>query len=338
MHLEGLSNIGVSVVIISYNGENRIVPTLEHLSAQKNINFEWEVLIIDNNSSDNTGATAKNYWQNSNNICPLRVINETRSGAMYARKCGMINSNYRYMLYCDDDNWLSENYVKTAFDRIHSNEEIAAIGGQGFLTFENNDNKPDWISRYSGKFGAGPQGEQDGDVTDFKGSLYTAGAIFDRVWLSRLYACGFKPLLSGRDGISLVAGEDTELTYGLKRIGGRLHYYSELKFLHFMPSSRMNWNYLLKLSKAMEEGSYLLIPYKKSKPDSKLFSTILSLFFIAKYYIKSLFNGFKEGDDNQVYMNIFIGRLNGIKTGNKKHSEMYHIINKLKKCSSNKSY
>ena len=333
MHLKGLSNIGVSVVIICFNGEKRIVPTLEHLSTQKNVNFGWDILIIDNNSSDNTSSTAKNFWQKHSGICPLRVIKESKSGAMYARKCGMINSNYRYMLFCDDDNWLSDHYVKTAFDRIRSDEKIAAIGGHGILTFEHNFEKPDWISRYSGKFGAGPQGRQDGDITDYKGSIYTAGAILDRVWLSKLYSCGFKPLLPGRDGVSLVAGEDTELTYGLKKIGGRLHYYSDLKFQHFMPSARMNWNYLLKLSKAMEIGNYLLQPYKKQKPDNVFLTILFSLYLIAKYFLKSIFHGFKEGDDNQVYMNMFIGRLQAIISGKKLRCEMYDIINNLNNCS-----
>src|SRR6476620_2758407 len=155
--LDGLNNIGVSVVIVTFNGASRLKPTLEHLSRQKNIDFNWEVLLIDNNSADDTQAVATSVWNTNNPPCPLRIIKESRPGTMFARRSGIDNAKYRYLLFCDDDNWLPEHYVKFAFDKINHHAEIAAIGGCGELEFEGNFNKPDWIDKYAPLFGSGAQ-------------------------------------------------------------------------------------------------------------------------------------------------------------------------------------
>ncbi len=326
MKLSNLENHGVSVVIVTYNGANKIKPTLEHLANQKGINFEWEVILVDNNSTDNTGKYAEEIWKNCGEVCPLKVIKEKKPGTMYARKNGIINSSYRYMLFCDDDNWLAEHYVKTAYEQIHKKNDIAAVGGKGVMEFEDNFTIPEWIHRHAGKFGVGPQGKENEDVK----SLYTAGTIFDRVWLAKLYSAGFQSMLRGRDGKSLIAGEDTELTYGLNLIGGKLRYCQSMQFLHFMPSTRINWRYLLKLSKAMEQGAYLLKPYKNNYMHRNiLIEYLVTSAFIVKYFAKSIVHGFSEGEDSVVHLHMFLGRFQVLKNSRKNHRKAEKIICEL---------
>jgi glycosyltransferase involved in cell wall biosynthesis len=261
--LENLDKTGVSIVVCSYNGKDRIKPTLEHLAKQRNINFPCEILLVDNNSSDDTSSIALDVWKSLSCPFDLRVISETKPGTMYARKAGIIFSRYRYMLFCDDDNWLGDNYVRRAYEIISSNNEIAAVGGTGVALGENNAVMPLWLLDYESAFGTGPQARHDGDTTNDKGCLYTAGAIMDRIWLDKLYtAYGFTSSLKGRDGKSLVAGEDTELTFALKLIGGRLFYSSSLQFIHFMPLVRTSWRYFRRLNTSIGRSSFLLSPYQ----------------------------------------------------------------------------
>lgn len=330
MKLQGLENIGVSVVIITYNGVSRIGPTLEHLAKQKEIDFEWEVLLIDNNSTDNTIGYAQEIWKQCGNICPLKIIKERKAGQMHARKKGMLNSSYRYMLYCDDDNWLNDHYIKYAFDLIHKENDTAAIGGLGILVFEPGFNKPGWIEKYAGKFGSGHQDRQGGEIN----SLYTAGAIFDRTWLEKLYSSGFVPLLKGRDGKSLVGGEDTELTHGLRVIGAKLKFSPEMWFKHFMPSERMTWSYLLRLSSGMAAGGYLLKPYKRTQTKSLMSELVKTSGLIVKYFFKSLFKGFAEGDANVVHLNEFLGRFRVLGYAKKHHQKTREIIKRMVESSS----
>jgi hypothetical protein len=219
---------------------------------------------------------------------------------MYARKRGMQESKYRYMLYCDDDNWLNPNYFNIAYNVISEKDEIAAVGGKGITVFEKDFIVPEWMEKFDRSFGVGSQGKYSGDITNLKGCLYTAGAILDLKWIDRLYSYGFKSSLKGRDGNSLIAGEDTELTYALKLIGGKLYYNSDMSFKHFMPSGRIQWEYLKKLWWAFGYAEYVISPYTyfmnhEPYPNNKvlLFKNIKKLTILI---LKKAINSSKEGD------------------------------------------
>ena len=300
MLFDNLDQIGISVVICCHNSAERIIPTLEHLSRQQNIAFPWEILLIDNNSSDNTKQVALDFWGKTDSNIPLVVIPEPRPGTMYARKIGIKSASFRYLLYCDDDNWLNEHYLTTAFKTITPSEDIAAVGGKGILVFDSNQSIPGWVETFQNNLGAGPQGKEDGDTTHVKGCLYTAGAILDRKWLDKLYRYGFTSSLKGRDGKSLVAGEDTELTYALKLIGGKLYYSSEMQFRHYMPPQRITWNYLMKLNETFGYSDLLISPYnffwqRKRIPSfiEVLITTIKNSIIIT---IRAISTGFTEGN------------------------------------------
>jgi glycosyltransferase involved in cell wall biosynthesis len=54
---------GVSVIICCYNSEKRIEEVLHHLDKQKDTNhFLWEIILVDNASTDNTAEIARNTW------------------------------------------------------------------------------------------------------------------------------------------------------------------------------------------------------------------------------------------------------------------------------------
>ena len=68
--------IGVSVVIVTYNGKSRLSETLKHLALQQSVECPWEVLLIDNNSTDGTAQFAKEYWEGLVSNISLRIILE----------------------------------------------------------------------------------------------------------------------------------------------------------------------------------------------------------------------------------------------------------------------
>ena len=291
---------GVSVVIVTYNGSERLTATLTHLAAQKNILFNFEIIIVDNNSSDNTIEKAQQIWQELNSPYTLHIVSEKQPGTMFARKRGINEAKYRYMLYCDDDNWLCEDYVSIAYSVICNNNQIAAVGGKGIITYDKNFNIPSWMKNYENNFGTGAQGKIDGDTTNDKGCLYTAGTILDLKWLNQLYTLGFESILKGRDGKTLVAGEDTELTYALKLIGGKLYYSSQMTFKHYMPSERINWKYLKKLWFGFGLADIIISPYHNyfnNKPNrSKAFLLLSSFKAFFRIYLKKLTTKAKQGN------------------------------------------
>ena len=324
---------GVSIVIVTYNGSARLLPTLTHIAQQNAVNFDIEVVLVDNNSSDGTALTCETTWQTLGNPFPLRIVKEEQPGTMYARKKGIETSNYRYILYCDDDNWLTPDYVSIAYASIRLNENIAAVGGCGFIEYEQGFTVPSWMEDYKKHFGTGPQGEQDGDTTHTKGCLYTAGTILDKKWLSLLYNKGFVSALRGRDGKSLVAGEDTELTYALRSIGAKLHYNSKMQFQHFMPKARIRWAYLKKLHEAFGYSDYIVLPYEYYFLNRKFPTRRQQLFKVFKQYthlrLSNLKHGFGEGHPNILTMHRRKGTLKAMVYGYKQHLHVRQIVAKL---------
>jgi len=289
---------GVSIVVVTYNGAGRIEETLKHIAGQSGLNFDIELLVIDNCSTDDTASKAKELWKEYGKPFTLKVIAEPRQGTMYARKRGIDESSYRYILYCDDDNWLSPDYVSVAYHIIKSSSEIAAVGGKGVAYYKQGIEVPGWMHLYEKNLGTGPQGT-DGDTTYAKGCLYTAGAILDKLWIEKLYSRGFKSILKGRDGNSLVAGEDTELTYALKLIGGRLYYSSEMTFKHYIPENRVQWDYIKKLWYSFGVSDFIISPYPQhfsKRPVSNVRFLAGRLKDIFLLLFKKMIFGHKVGD------------------------------------------
>lgn len=324
-----LSNIdvnGISIVIVTYNGAKRLPATLKHLAHQENINFPLELLLIDNKSTDGTADLVAGHWLQLDNPFPLRIVQENRAGTMYARERGISEAGYRYLLYCDDDNWLAPDYVASSYQLIVQNPQIAVLGGRGHLVFEEGFQVPGWLQGVSNYYGAGPQGKKDGDTTFDKGCLYTAGATLDRLWLHKLYQSGFQSVLTGRQGNSLIAGEDTELTYALVVIGAKLHYSEKLVFRHFMTPNRITWSYFLRLSYAFGYSNFVLKTYRRPREKSFFMYAMISVLLIVKYKLLHILKGSKEGDMNACFAAKFNGQWQAIKKSKQTDITINHFL------------
>lgn len=78
---------GISIVICCYNSAQRLPLTLVHLAAQKVAdNFPWEVIVVNNASTDNTEEAAFSSWDRES--IEMRVVYEPQPGLSYARHRG----------------------------------------------------------------------------------------------------------------------------------------------------------------------------------------------------------------------------------------------------------
>ena len=167
---------GISVIICCYNSSSRLLQTLFHLSIQKlKIECLVEIIIVDNNSTDNTRKLAYDYWKSYNSSIPFRVVEEKKPGLTFARFRGIKESKYEYLLFCDDDNWLNSMYIQNGFSILEKNSRIGALGGFGKAAFENNVLEPEWFYYYENIYALGKQGVTSGDITFQKLYVYGAG-------------------------------------------------------------------------------------------------------------------------------------------------------------------
>ena len=84
--------IEISVVICCYNSESRIAETLQFLALQEiSTDVEWEVIVVNNASVDNTAKVAADSWQKyyHGSRARFRVVDELQPGLTKARMTGI---------------------------------------------------------------------------------------------------------------------------------------------------------------------------------------------------------------------------------------------------------
>lgn len=240
-----VNKLGVSIVICCYNSAARLPQTLHHLASQKvSPEICWEVIVVDNASTDNTAQIALELWP-LDFPTPLRVVREPQPGLSFARRRGFEEAQYEFVSFVDDDNWVANNWVETVYEIMISRPEVGACGGRSTAAFERE--APDWFETFQSSFAVGDQAEEEADITESRGWLWGAGLNIRKTAWEQLVRSGFQFLLSDREGAKLSAGGDNELCYGLRLLGWRLYYSPKLELIHFIPKGRITWKYLCQL-------------------------------------------------------------------------------------------
>ncbi len=266
--------MGVSVIICCYNSKDRIYPTLKHLSEQQvPASIPWEIILVNNNSTDDTVEAANRYWVDLKSDFQFSIVNERQPGLSNARRRGLECSRYPYLIFCDDDNWLFPQYVAMANDAMEKLPQAGVIGGYGKPFCE--ETPPDWFAKYSSNYATGLQSEKysEGGIVDItmeKSYVYGAAAVFRKSALIQLYKSNFKNILTDRTGESLLSGGDNELCYSLKLRGYRIYFHLLLEFQHFVPANRLTEEYLLKLNEGFGYSYMMLLPYQYKMTGRKM--------------------------------------------------------------------
>lgn len=245
-----LAEDGVSLILCCFNSVERLPSTLRSLARQHLPGgLSCELIVVDNNSSDNTAEDALKLWNVYGNPFPITVVSEPLQGLAFARRAGVLVASYSIGIFCDDDNWPCQSYVSNAFAYFKRLPSVGLIGGSSLPVFDSEP--PPWIYSKAGFYAIGDQGTFEGDITDRK-YLWGACLAFRVAPLLSVFRSGVNPLLSDRCGSTLSSGGDSEICAWFILMGWRMHWYSNLFFYHYIPSSRLTLSYLHRL---LETGS-----------------------------------------------------------------------------------
>jgi glycosyltransferase involved in cell wall biosynthesis len=256
---------GVSILICCYNSSDVIVQTLEFIFRQKNTDgIPWEIIVVDNASTDNTAQISQDLRNESNCLTPFKIVNESVPGLSAARQKGIKSAKYEYVVFCDDDNRLEENFVRNTFDIMRGNSEIGILGGFGKAEYETFPKS--WFNDWKNSFAIGEQSEIIGDITWTRGFVWGAAMVIRKNAWEKSLANGFKSKLTDRKGNTLSAGGDTEICYALRNNGWKIWYDPKLIFTHYITSERLNWTYLRNLFRGFGNASSGLDEYLKKIP------------------------------------------------------------------------
>jgi glucosyl-dolichyl phosphate glucuronosyltransferase len=121
----------LSVIIPTYNRSNLLRETLDSIINQDLNKSEYEVIIINNGSTDDTENVIKNFKKKSSNISSHIQL---KQGLHEGRNLGYKVSKGDVLVYCDDDieafpTWLSS--IKESFE----DNQVALVGGNNIPKF-----------------------------------------------------------------------------------------------------------------------------------------------------------------------------------------------------------
>lgn len=211
----------------------------------------WEVVVVDNASTDSTADVARASWPAS--TVPLRVVLEPQPGLVHARRCGLANARYEYISFIDDDNWVAPDWVDNVHRTLENYPDTAAVNGHNTACVD--EPLPAWFDRFAIAYAVTPADWAAGDVTDSRGWLWGAGLSIRRAAWNQITEAGWRWRLTGRQGKALSCGEDSELTIALRLAGWRLRYEPSLRLQHRLDPQRLNWEYLRHMMRSMGEAS-----------------------------------------------------------------------------------
>jgi glucosyl-dolichyl phosphate glucuronosyltransferase len=231
----------IAVIICTYNRADRLVLALEALTQQTLPGQAFEVVVVDNRSTDHTAAICKAFQARFVNF---RYVYESVQGLSKARNTGWQTSPSAYIAYLDDDAIPCKGWVEAILNVFETvRPQPVSIGGPIYPLWE--IPRPDWIT---------PVMETlftmlDGGETPrwFSDHEYPWGAnvIYRRDALEKVG--GFCEQL-GRNGQSLLSGEETLLNATLKAQGEGFYYSPQAAVSHWVPKERINPDWLIQRS------------------------------------------------------------------------------------------
>lgn len=134
----------LSIIIPVYKVEQYIERCIDSCLNQNISTLEYEIIVVDDGSPDNSGSIADRYAQKYKNI---RVIHKKNGGLSSARNCGLEESTGDYIWFIDSDDWIAENKLSliiTSIQRYNPDairieaENVDGANSTPFYTLENN--------------------------------------------------------------------------------------------------------------------------------------------------------------------------------------------------------
>jgi glycosyltransferase involved in cell wall biosynthesis len=230
------TNPTLSVIICTYNRAPWLAALLKSLSAQSPGDLVREVLVIDNNCSDDTAAVAVGFAER----LPVRLVREPRQGLAFARNRGIAEANCEALLFLDDDAIVPDGYFEALARVLALDPDL--FGGPIEPLFETPP--PMWfppeveIRRYA-------------DQAGFSGTAILSGGNFG-IMKHVVERVGLFDERLGMVAASMGFGEDREMVERYRRLTSppaqRLYYDPKLSILHRVSPKKITRRYQLERS------------------------------------------------------------------------------------------
>ncbi|NJM44756.1 MAG: glycosyltransferase family 2 protein [Alkalinema sp. RU_4_3] len=246
----------ISVIICTHNPRRDYLHLVIKALEDQNLPYtDWELLVIDNASETPIA------WEWSIDWHPQgQIIREEKVGLTAARLCGFQAAQGEVLVFVDDDNLLSSNYLLEVQGVFQQHLQIGAIGGKSVPRFEITPEP--WMAEFYKVLAIRDFGELvqvsealRSDEPIVYPDFAPAGiGLAIRREVFGAYVAQTQDVLArlalGRTGKQLTSGEDNDIVLTAMRQGWQVGYFPKLEVVHLIAANRLKWNYLARLNKA----------------------------------------------------------------------------------------
>ena len=241
--------IKISVIIPTYNpNKARLIQTLKGLESQDFPFAEWELIIVDNKSTNSFSKGLNLDWHPN-----TRIVIETKEGLTFARIRGFKECKANIIIMVDDDNILAKDYLTETFKIFTQNPMMGAIGGQSIPLFESKP--PEWISQFYTCLAVRNLGErvirEKWEIKYPAAAPIGAGMAIRKISLTKYIEKiqSGNNIITDRLGNSLSSGGDNDIVLEIIKSGWEVGYFPQLSLKHIIPPERIQSSYLARLNK-----------------------------------------------------------------------------------------
>jgi len=234
--VSSISKVRLTVAVITYNRARFLRETLAALARQDVPAADWELLVIDNNSADDTAQVVASFG--TARPSPRHIV-ELKQGLDHGRNRAVAEAQGEIVVLVDDDILMESDWLARLTEPFSSRDgiRIGVIGGEVVPIFP--DGLPAWLDRAHRPLGfradAGPLPPGQ--------SPMGANFAFPKAVLDRLG--GFDTVLD-RQGSALFGGGDTEMIRRVRKAGFEVWFAPAAAVRHQMPAARLTMAYALR--------------------------------------------------------------------------------------------
>ena len=235
--------VRISAVICTFRRTDVLPEAIESLLSQSLPPEQYEVIVVDNNSQDETAEIVKRYARQGD-FPRVRYALEIRQGLSHARNTGLRLAEGEVAAFIDDDAIAEKDWLAALVEAFQQKDPSpVCVGGKVLPVWE--VDRPAWLPDslvgYLGLLDYGGESR----VLDYPAEhligcnmAFRRGCLFDKTG-------GFDPCL-GRKGRDLAGGEETALLHEIHKRDGVIYYEARAVVHHVVQAQRLTRKWFLR--------------------------------------------------------------------------------------------